>query len=94
MSSIRDILALAPVRIVVDGYTVQLSRPTLVDLVESIQAAEAGPTAARCFTLHRHAHDVDGVPLFDSPDAAGRCPAHIAAALVVAIEKLYNEGRD
>jgi hypothetical protein len=94
MTSLRDMLTLKPVRVEVDGMVVMLSRPTLVDLVEAVQAAERGPVEARCFTLHRHAHDEAGVPIFDSIEHAGRCPAHVAAPLVVAIERLYNEGRD
>ena len=94
MSDIRAALNLEPVKTTIAGFAVVITRPTIMDLIEAVQQNEADPANARAFAIWRHLRTEDGAPVFDSLEAAKRCPAHIAAEAVVKIERLYNEGRD
>ena len=77
-----------------DGVPLQLARPTIMDLIEAIDINAKNPAEGRAWLLHRHLLDDLGLPVFFTLDDAKQCPAHIAAPAIVAIEGLYNEGRD
>ena len=94
LPDIRDILRLKPVEITIDGFPLQLARPTIMDLIEAIDINAKNPAEGRAWLLHRHLLDELGLPVFSTLDDAKQCPAHIAAPAIVAIEGLYNEGRD
>lgn len=87
-------LTLEPARATVRGYAFSFTRPTLLDLVEAIDASAQGVAHGRAWALHRHTRDAEGVAVFSSIDAAMQCPAALAAGLSNEIERLYNEGRD
>jgi len=94
LPDIRDILRLKPVEITIDGWHLTMARPTIMDLIEAIDINAKNPAEGRAWLLHRHLLDDLGLPVFATLDDAKQCPAHIAAPAIVAIEGLYNEGRD
>jgi len=94
LPDIRDILRLKPVEITIDGWNLTIARPTIMDLIEAIDINAKNPAEGRAWLLHRHLLDHLGLPVFSTLDDAKQCPAHIAAPAIVAIEGLYNEGRD
>lgn len=94
MHDIRAILALEPVPLQWNGHKFHLSRPTLLDLIEAIDINTQDPKRGRQFGLFRHLHTEDGQPVFPSIEAAGGCPAGLAAKAVPMIEALYSEGAD
>ena len=94
MADIRDILRLKPVEITIDGWHLTMARPTIMDLIEVIDINAKNPAEGRAWLLHRHLLDELGLPVFATLEDAKMCPAHIAAPAIVAIEGLYNEGRD
>jgi hypothetical protein len=94
LADIRDIMRLKPVEIEIDGFPLKIARPTIMDLIEALQVNATRPEEGRAWLLRRHLLDDAGAEVFASIDDARQCPAHIAAPAIVAIERLYNEGRD
>jgi hypothetical protein len=94
LADIRDIMRLKPVEIEIDGFPLKLARPTIMDLIEALQVNATRPEEGRAWLLHRHLLDDLDLPVFCTLNDAKSCPAHIAAPAIVAIERLYNEGRD
>lgn len=94
MADLRAILALEPVPVDYRGARLMLKRPTLLDLVEAMEANAVGTAHARAWAIHRHVLDENGTPVFATPETALACPSGLAAKVFPMIEGLYQEGSD
>jgi hypothetical protein len=93
MKSIRDALAMRPATIEVAGCTVQLRRPSALDLVEALEVSANNPSRLHAWFVWRHLIE-NGDPVFGSLDEALAADAHTVTAIAREVERLYAEGRD
>jgi hypothetical protein len=94
LPDLRSILALEPVPFEYMGVPLKLKRPSLIDLVEAVEANAVGTAHARAWAIHRHVLDENGTPVFATPETALACPSGLAAKTMPMIEELYKEGSD
>jgi hypothetical protein len=93
MKSIKDIIALKPVTIEMDGADIVLRRPSALDMVDAIAFLRDQPDRMFAWFVFRHVL-VDGAPAFSSIDEVLASDGFVVARIGKEIEKLYGEGRD
>ena len=92
--NIRDAILLRPVVVTLGcGASVELLRPSALDLVDAIQVAEKTPGHLHAWMAFRHAR-ADGRKLFDSLEQALDADGMVVFQIGRECEKLYEEGRD
>jgi hypothetical protein len=93
MSDIRAILALQPKRIDFRGASVELRRPSALDLIEALGVSKDSPERLYVWFVLRHLMQ-DGRPVFASMDEVLAANGPLVVELGREIERLYEEGRD
>lgn len=92
--SIVDAIALRSVFVEIrPGLSVELRRPSALDFVDAVQAAERAPGQLYAWLAWRHARR-DGGALFTSLEHALDSDGQTVRAIGQAAERLYEEGRD
>jgi erythromycin esterase-like protein len=91
--SIRDALTLRDKTVDIGGHVVTLSRPSALDLLETLEESRRAPERLYLWLVAKHLVE-NGKRVFSSPEEVEKCDAILVQKIGRECEKLYEEGRD
>lgn len=91
---ISDALQLKPAAVEVNGSTIAVTRPSVLDMIDALEHSRKTPETMLAWLVLRHARTSAGAPMFATLEEVLACDVHAVSRLGQGIQALYEEGRD